>query len=114
MPQADSPAHEEDGAGELFDGGQEFLDRMAIALGGKSVVPAAGGWDVRFGLASGGCLSERGGVLNTARADQLLSAHAGPVLAASSCWLAGGDTQVYWHVMCAPCLVTLYRCSSAG
>jgi hypothetical protein len=40
--QADSPAHEEDGAGELFDGGQEFLDRMAIALGGKSLVPAAG------------------------------------------------------------------------
>jgi hypothetical protein len=45
LPQADSPAHEEDGAGELFDGGQEFLDRMAIALGGKSIVPAAGGWD---------------------------------------------------------------------
>jgi hypothetical protein len=45
MPQADSPAHEEDGAGELFDGGQEFLDRMAIALGGKSLVPTAGeGW----------------------------------------------------------------------
>jgi hypothetical protein len=40
--QADSAAHEEDGNGELFDGGQEFLDRMAIALGGKALVPAAG------------------------------------------------------------------------
>ncbi|KAF8055485.1 IPO5 [Scenedesmus sp. PABB004] len=38
----DTDAHEEDGAGELFDGGQEFLDRMAIALGGKALVPAAG------------------------------------------------------------------------
>jgi hypothetical protein len=25
-------------------GGQEFLDRMAIALGGKALVPAAGKW----------------------------------------------------------------------
>jgi hypothetical protein len=40
--QGDTDAHEEDGAGELFDGGQEFLDRMAIALGGKALVPAAG------------------------------------------------------------------------
>lgn len=40
--QADSASHEQEGEGELFDGGQEFLDRMAIAVGGKSLVPAAG------------------------------------------------------------------------
>ncbi|WIA40679.1 hypothetical protein OEZ86_004377 [Tetradesmus obliquus] len=38
----DTDAHEDDGAGELFDGGQEFLDRVAIALGGRALVPAAG------------------------------------------------------------------------
>ncbi|KAI8476174.1 MAG: armadillo-type protein [Monoraphidium minutum] len=39
---ADSDAHEEEGCGELFDSGQEFLDRIAISLGGKALVPAAG------------------------------------------------------------------------
>lgn len=40
--QGDTDAHEDDGANELFDAGQEFLDRVAIALGGKALVPAAG------------------------------------------------------------------------
>jgi hypothetical protein len=40
-PQGDSDAHDEDGNGELFDDGQEALDRVAIALGGKALVPAA-------------------------------------------------------------------------
>jgi hypothetical protein len=39
---ADDDAHEDEGNGELFDSGQEFLDRVAIALGGKALVPAAG------------------------------------------------------------------------
>lgn len=39
---ADSDAHEEEGCGDLFDSGQEFLDRVAISLGGKALVPAAG------------------------------------------------------------------------
>jgi hypothetical protein len=34
--------HEDEGHGELFDGGQEYLDRAAIALGGKALLPAAG------------------------------------------------------------------------
>eukprot|EP00878_Enallax_costatus_P012560 GHUV01013118.1.p1 GENE.GHUV01013118.1~~GHUV01013118.1.p1 ORF type:complete len:1009 (+),score=321.88 GHUV01013118.1:364-3390(+) len=38
----DTDAYEDDGANELFDAGQEFLDRIAIALGGKALVPAAG------------------------------------------------------------------------
>lgn len=32
----------QEGCGELFDSGQEFLDRVAISLGGKALVPAAG------------------------------------------------------------------------
>jgi hypothetical protein len=31
----------QEGCGELFDSGQEFLDRVAISLGGKALVPAA-------------------------------------------------------------------------
>eukprot|EP00775_Hariotina_reticulata_P003510 gene3510-3780_t len=38
----DSDANEDEGSGELFEGGQEFLDRISIALGGKALVPAAG------------------------------------------------------------------------
>ncbi len=34
--------YEEEGAGELFDSGQEYLDRIAISMGGKALVPAAG------------------------------------------------------------------------
>jgi hypothetical protein len=37
-----SAQHEDEGHGELFDGGQEYLDRAAIALGGKALLPAAG------------------------------------------------------------------------
>jgi len=39
--EADTDQYEEEGNGELFDDGQEALDRMAISLGGKALVPAA-------------------------------------------------------------------------
>jgi hypothetical protein len=35
-------SNHQEGCGELFDSGQEFLDRIAISLGGKALVPAAG------------------------------------------------------------------------
>ncbi len=38
----DDIKHEEEGNGELFDSGQEYLDRISISLGGKALVPAAG------------------------------------------------------------------------
>lgn len=38
---ADSDQYEEEGAGELFDGGQEFLDRVAISLGNCGSVDGA-------------------------------------------------------------------------
>lgn len=38
---ADSDRHENAGEGELFEFGQECLDRLALSLGGNSVVPLA-------------------------------------------------------------------------
>jgi len=39
---ADSDQHEEAGSGDLYEAGQENLDRISIALGGNAIVPAAG------------------------------------------------------------------------
>jgi hypothetical protein len=39
--EAEIPPQTQEGCGELFDSGQEFLDRVAISLGGKALVPAA-------------------------------------------------------------------------
>lgn len=38
---AESDAHETDGEGELYEFGQECLDRIALALGGTAVMPIA-------------------------------------------------------------------------
>lgn len=38
---ADSDRHEAEGEGERYEFGQECLDRMALALGGNTVVPLA-------------------------------------------------------------------------
>ncbi len=37
----DSEAHENEGEGELYDVGQECLDRIALALGGNTIAPIA-------------------------------------------------------------------------
>lgn len=37
----DSETHENDGEGELYDVGQECLDRIALALGGNTIAPIA-------------------------------------------------------------------------
>ena len=39
--QAESDAHETDGEGELYEFGQECLDRIALSLGGAAVMPIA-------------------------------------------------------------------------
>ncbi|KAG1673229.1 hypothetical protein FOA52_013109 [Chlamydomonas sp. UWO 241] len=39
---ADSDQHEEAGAGDRFQFGQECLDRISMSLGGNAIVPAAG------------------------------------------------------------------------
>ena len=39
--QAESDTHETDGEGELYEFGQECLDRIALALGGANVMPIA-------------------------------------------------------------------------
>ena len=38
---AESDTHENDGEGELYEFGQECLDRIALALGGAAVMPIA-------------------------------------------------------------------------
>ena len=38
---ADTDKHESEGEGELYDFGQESLDRLALALGGNTVAPLA-------------------------------------------------------------------------
>ena len=38
---ADSEQYEAEGEGELYEFGQECLDRVALALGGKTMVPLA-------------------------------------------------------------------------
>ena len=38
---AESDTHETDGEGELYEFGQECLDRVALALGGATVMPIA-------------------------------------------------------------------------
>lgn len=38
---ADSEQYEAEGEGELYEFGQECLDRIALALGGKTMVPMA-------------------------------------------------------------------------
>lgn len=40
---ADTDAHESAGEGELYEFGQECLDRLALALGGNSITPLAAG-----------------------------------------------------------------------
>ncbi len=39
--QADSEQYEAEGEGDLYEFGQECLDRIALALGGKTMVPLA-------------------------------------------------------------------------
>lgn len=39
---ADTDQYEDEGNGELYEFGQECLDRISISLGGNSIVPAAG------------------------------------------------------------------------
>lgn len=39
--QADSEQYEGEGEGDLYEFGQECLDRIALALGGKTMVPLA-------------------------------------------------------------------------
>ena len=38
---ADTDTHENDGEGELYDFGQECLDRLALSMGGNSITPLA-------------------------------------------------------------------------
>lgn len=38
---ADTDKHEAEGEGELFEFGQECLDRLSLSLGGNSIVPLA-------------------------------------------------------------------------
>lgn len=39
--QGDSETHENDGEGDLYDVGQECLDRISLALGGNTIAPIA-------------------------------------------------------------------------